>query len=66
VGSHVAGASASGVVTTPDGFLGRLTEHIIAEIDGARLLILGAAPDVTHGVQEALPELYTELIRLTD
>ena len=27
-------------------------ERIIAEIDGARLLMLGAAPDVTHGAQE--------------
>lgn len=27
-------------------------EHIIAEIDGGRLLMLGAAPDVTHGAQE--------------
>lgn len=26
--------------------------HIIAEIDGGRLLTLGAAPDVTHGAQE--------------
>jgi hypothetical protein len=28
-------------------------EHIIAEIDGGRLLTLGAAPDVTYGAQEA-------------
>ena len=27
-------------------------EHIIAEIDGGRLLTLGAAPDVTNGAQE--------------
>ncbi len=27
-------------------------EHIIAEIDGGRLLMLGAAPDLTHGAQE--------------
>lgn len=26
--------------------------HIIAEIDGGRLLTLGAAPDVTSGAQE--------------
>jgi hypothetical protein len=27
-------------------------EHIIAEIDGGRLLMLGATPDVTYGAQE--------------
>jgi hypothetical protein len=27
-------------------------EHIIAEIDGGRLLKLGAAADVSHGAQE--------------
>jgi hypothetical protein len=27
-------------------------EHIIAEIDGGRLLTLGAALDVDHGAQE--------------
>ena len=27
-------------------------EHIVAENDGGRLLVLGAAPDVTHGAQE--------------
>jgi hypothetical protein len=27
-------------------------DHIIAELDGGRLLALGAAPDVTHGAQE--------------
>jgi hypothetical protein len=27
-------------------------EHIIAEIDGGRLLMQGAGPDVTYGAQE--------------
>jgi hypothetical protein len=27
-------------------------EHIIAEIDGGRLVMPSAAPDVTHGAQE--------------
>ncbi len=27
-------------------------EHVVAEIDGGRLLMLGAAPDVTYGAQE--------------
>lgn len=33
-------------------------DRIIAEIDGARLLTLGAALDVTHGAQESLPKLH--------
>lgn len=33
-------------------------DHIVAELDGGRLLTLGAAPDVTHGAQESLPQLH--------
>ena len=40
------------------------SEHIIAEIDGGRLLMLGATPDVTYGAQDTLPDLYIERIPL--
>ena len=33
-------------------------EHIIAEIDGSRLLIPSAPLDVTNGAQETLPKLH--------
>lgn len=37
-------------------------EHIIAEIDGGRLMIPSASLDVTLGAQAALPDLYLERI----
>jgi hypothetical protein len=39
-------------------------EHIIAEIDGGRLLTLAAPAGCNLGAQDALPDLYLERIPL--